>query len=117
MARRRGIDDPSATDGRPCAQHDVVTARRDDGRIEPKLGEPSHANYTREHRRGAVMDEHACWNRRELLELDVESVARVVGAPLDEHVSPSDLTALDAGQGDCHSLSGFGGFDVKVVHL
>ena len=63
------------------------------------------------------MDEHACWNRRELLELDVEPVARVVGAPLDEHVSPSDLTALDAGEGDGHPLSGLGGFDVTVVHL
>src|SRR6478735_11449949 len=112
MARRGGIDDPSAADGRARAQHHAVTARRDDGRIEPKLGEPFRTNHTREHRRRAVMDEHAWWNRRELLELDVEPVARVVVAPLDEHVSPSDLVALDAGEGHRHSLPSFGGSDV-----
>src|SRR6476646_3747428 len=117
MARRGGVDDPSGTDGRARAQHHVVTARRDDGRIEPKLGEPSRTNHTSEHRRRAVMDEHAWWNRRELLEFDVEPVARVVGAPLDEDVSPSDLTTLDAGEGDGHPLSGLGSLDLTVVHL
>jgi hypothetical protein len=67
VARRGGIDYPSATDGRACAQHHAVTARRDDGRIKPKLGEPSCPNHTREHRCRPMMDEHAWWNRRELL--------------------------------------------------
>src|SRR6478736_388310 len=82
-----------------------------------RIDDPSRTNHSREHRCRAVMDEHAWWNRRELLEFDVEPVARVVGAPLDEDVSPSDLTTLDAGEGDGHPLSGLGSLDLTVVHL
>src|SRR5207302_9930218 len=70
-----------------------------------------------EGRRGAVMDDDPRWNRRELRELHVEAVADAVCARLDEHVAAAKVAALDAGQRDGDTLSGFRDVDLAVVHL
>ena len=107
VARRRRVDDEPAADRRPRAQHDAVAARSHDRRVEPELGESVDPHDAREHRRGAVVDEHARRDRRELLDLDVEPVADVVRIGLDEGVASAELSPLDAGKGNCDALPGF----------
>ena len=79
MARRSGVEHDAAAQRRLGPENDAVAARRDEGRGEPQLREAAPArDDPRRHRRGAVVDvqPRAVRIGRELLERDVEAVAR-----------------------------------------
>ena len=118
VSRRGRIEDAPSADGCVCTQDDPVARGGDDGGGEPQLREASRANDARERRRRAVMYQHPCRDRcAELLELDVEPVARRVRIGCDEHIAASELGALDSREGHGDALSRLRDLDGLVVHL
>ena len=114
------VDDGAAADGRLAAEDDAIAARRDHGRRQPKLGEAlPRAHHASRHRRGAVVDVEArpVCDRHELLERDVEPVARCERSAREQRIPPPQLVPLHAGKRDGHSLTRLGPLDRAVVHL
>ena len=108
---KQAIDDAAAADGRAGAQHDAVAACCNDRCVEAQLREATCAHNPRERRGRPMVDDRARWNRRELLELDVEAVTRRVRARLHENIAALQISASDARQGDGDA----GGRDGSVV--
>ena len=120
MTARNRIDDDAAADGRLATEDDAVAASCDDRHCEPELSEALPcANDPRRHGRGSVVDVEArpVRDRRELLECDVEPVARCERPPREQRVASPELVPLHARE--CHgdSLAGVGALDRAVVHL
>ena len=119
VPRRRGVEHGAAADGRLAAQHDAVAARGDDRRGEPQLRVRSPARTTRAGT-AASRGGRAGARRRdrlELLERDVEPVARREGARRDERVAAPQLAPLDARGARARRAAGLGALDRAVVHL
>ena len=98
VAGRSGVDDAPAADGRARAEHEAVSAGGDGGRGEAQLRVPLADPPDRgRDLRGAVVDVHAgaVGDRLELLERDVQAVARRIRAWLDERVAAPQLRPLD----------------------
>ena len=117
VARRRRVDDEPAADGGSRAEDDAVAASSNDRCVEPELGESADPHDAREHGRSAVVDEHARRDRCELLDLDVEPVADVVGTGLDEGVTPAELSPFQPGKRNCDALPGCRRVDLAIVDL
>ena len=120
VARGSRVDDPPAADSRARAEHEAVAAGGNGGRGKAQLRVPLADPPDRgRDLRGAVVDVHAgaVGDRLELLERDVQAVARRVRTGLDERVAAPQLRALDPRQADRDALTGLGDVDRAVVHL
>ena len=99
VAARSGVDDGAAADRRLAAEDDAVAARCDDGRREPELREalPCPHDASR-HGRSAVVDmkTRPVCDRHELLECDVEPVARRERPAREQRIAPPQLVPLHA---------------------
>ena len=116
----RGVEDGTAADGRLAAKDDTVAARCDNGRRQPKLGEPLPcARHPSRYRRRAVvhMKARPVRDGHELLERHVEPVARCEHARCKQRVAPPQLVALHAGQRERDALPRLGPVDRTVVYL
>ena len=113
------IEHGAAADGRHVAEHDAVAARGHDRRREPQLRVAARLDDAGGHGGGAVVDvkPRAVGDRRELLERDVEPVARPQAAGCDERVAAAQLAPLDARERERDPLSRLGPLDRAVVHL
>ena len=119
MPGGRGIEHDASADGRPVAEDDPVAACRDDRRGEAQLREAAGLGDARGHGRRAVVDVEpgAVRDRLELLERDIEPVARPQASGGDERVAAAQLAPLDAGERERHSLARLCPLDRAVVHL
>src|SRR5438105_1237778 len=117
---RRRVEYAPASERRFAAQDDAVAAgghgRRGQPQLRVPLSDPANDGWDLG---GAVvdMDAGAVLDRRELLERDVEPVARRVGARIDQRLAAVELSAFDARQADGDTLPGFCALDRPVVHL
>ena len=119
MPDRCRVEHEAAAQGRPVAEDDPVSARGDDRSGEPQLRIGARPDDARGHGEGAVVDvdARAVADRLELVELDVEAVARPQAAGRDQHVAAPQLAPLDARQGERDPLPRLGPLDRPVVHL
>ncbi len=117
---RSRVDHRSATDGRLATEDDTVAAGCDDGRCEPELRKAlPRPHDPGRYCRGAVVNVEArsIRDRHELLERDIEPVARRECSGRQQRVAPLHLVPLDARKRDRHSLARLGPLDRTVVHL
>ena len=97
---RHGVDDDSAAERRLAAQDDVVAAGGDDRRVEPELRKPPakpHDACEVVRRPDVHLDAGAVFDRRDLLEGDVETVRDRVLPRHDERLAaPGRALDVDA---------------------
>src|SRR5215211_8237283 len=107
-ARGRGVEDDAAAERRSVAEDDAVPAGGDRRGREPKLGVASAAtDEPRVVLGGSVVDvdPRAVRDLLELLERDLEAVARGEGIRPNERIASAGLSPFDAGEGDSDALT------------
>ena len=120
LPRRVGIEDDRAAESRPVSQDDVVATGGNRGRGEPELrvvlAGPDHPCVVLG---GPVVDVEArsVRNFLQLVEDDVQPVARRERARLDQCIPSPERTPFDSRECDRDTLTRPGPLDVAVVHL